>query len=162
MNYFETLETPIGTITLFGNNSYLQRVHFGKRKLEGKKAPSSSPVGLAKKQLKEYFAGKRTKFDVPLSPEGTEFQKKVWKKLKTIPFGKINSYGELAGKLGNPNASRAVGGANNKNPIPLFIPCHRVVGASGDLVGFQPGLAPKRWLLTFEGHKLNKNRINFK
>ncbi len=161
MQYFETLDTPIGTITLFGNNFYLQEVHFKKLKTQAKKAPRKSPVGEAKKQLEEYFKGKRTKFDVSLSPEGTEFQKKVWKSLRKIPFGKLHSYGELAGKIGNPKASRAVGGANNKNPIPLFIPCHRVVGASGDLVGFAPGLAAKRWLLDFEGHNISKNRINF-
>jgi len=162
MQYFDTLETPIGTITLFGNNSYLQEVHFKKIKTDAKKAPIKSPVGLAKKQLAEYFKGKRVVFDVPLSPEGTEFQKKVWKNLQKIPFGKINSYGELADKIGNPKASRAVGGANNKNPIPLFIPCHRIVGASGDLVGFAPGLGAKRWLLDFEGHNIRKNRINFR
>lgn len=160
MEYFESLQTPIGTITLFGTNSYLQEVHFGKKKSKAQRAPSKSVVGKAKKQLEEYFDGKRTTFDVPLSLEGTDFQKSVWKKLKAIPFGKINSYGDVAKKLGKPGASRAVGGANNKNPIPLIIPCHRVVGASGDLVGFAPGLASKRWLLKFEGHKLNRDRVN--
>lgn len=160
MEFYESLLTPIGTITLFGNNSHLREVHFGKRETDAKKAPVKSAVGLAKKQLEEYFSGKRTKFSVPLSLEGTEFQKSVWKKLKTIPFGKLNSYGELAQKLGKPGASRAVGGANNKNPLPLIIPCHRVIGASGDLVGFAPGLASKRWLLKFEGHSLSENQIN--
>jgi methylated-DNA-[protein]-cysteine S-methyltransferase len=159
MEYYESLQTPIGTITLFGSNSYLQEVHFGKKKIKAMKAPTGSPVAIAKKQLQEYFSGKRTKFNVPLSAQGTEFQKSVWKKLKTIPFGKLNSYGDLAKKLGKPGASRAVGGANNKNPIPLIIPCHRVIGASGDLVGFAPGLACKRWLLKFEGHNLTVNRV---
>lgn len=161
MSHYEILSTPIGTITLFGNNSYLQEVHFGKRKLTGEKAPKASPVGMAKRQLDEYFKGKRTKFSVRLSPEGTDFQKSVWKCLKKIPFGKLHSYGELATKLGNPKASRAVGGANNKNPLPLFIPCHRVVGASGHLVGFAPGLKAKRWLLSFEGYKLKENSLDF-
>lgn len=161
MEYFETLKTPIGIITLLGTQSYLQEVHFGKIKTKAEKAPSSSAVSLAKKQLEEYFAGSRLKFDVPLKPKsGTDFQKSVWKKLQKIPFGKINSYGEVAQKVGSPKAARAIGSANNKNPLPLFIPCHRVVGASGDLVGFAPGLAPKRWLLRFEGHSLTENRIN--
>ena len=163
MEHFETLKTPIGIITLLGTQSYLQEVHFGKIKTKAIKAPDKSIVGEAKKQLEEYFAGNRLKFDVPLKPLiGTDFQKSVWKKLQRIPFGKINSYGEIAQKVGSPKAARAIGGANNKNPLPLFIPCHRVVGASGDLVGFAPGLGPKRWLLQFEGHNLEEDRINIK
>jgi methylated-DNA-[protein]-cysteine S-methyltransferase len=162
MEYYEILKTPIGFITLLGTQSYLQEVHFGKIKNSAEPAPASSAVALAKKQLGEYFKGERLKFDVPLSLVGTDFQKNVWKKLQRIPFGKISSYGEVAQKIGSPKAARAIGGANNKNPLPLFIPCHRVVGASGDLVGFAPGLSPKRWLLRFEGHELSNDRINIR
>lgn len=101
-------------------------------------------------QITAYLEGKRTTFDLPLSPVGTEFQKKVWAALLTIPYGKTISYGELASLVGNPKASRAVGMANNRNPIPVIIPCHRVIGANGKLVGYGGGLPIKQKLLTLE------------
>jgi len=101
-------------------------------------------------QLEEYFAGKRKAFDLPLNPQGTEFQKKVWKALQEIPYGKTVSYKDIAEKIGSPKASRAVGGANNKNPISIIIPCHRVIGANGALVGYAGGLDMKRELLELE------------
>jgi methylated-DNA-[protein]-cysteine S-methyltransferase len=104
----------------------------------------------AKNQLEEYFNSKRTKFNLPLSPKGTAFQKKVWDELLKIPYGKTTTYGEIASKIGNKNASRAVGGANNKNPIPIFIPCHRVIGKSGNLTGYALGLDIKEKLLKLE------------
>lgn len=102
------------------------------------------------KQLDEYFAGKRTKFELNISPKGTEFQKKVWKNLLKIPYGKTKSYQEIAEAIGNPNAQRAVGSACNKNPILLIIPCHRVVSKSGKLTGFACGLVVKQKLLNIE------------
>lgn len=103
-----------------------------------------------KMQLEEYFAGKRKNFDLPLAAEGTDFQKKVWNALLEIPYGKTVSYGELAKKLGKPKAARAVGGACNKNPICIIVPCHRVIGANGNLTGYAFGLDFKRKLLQLE------------
>ena len=101
-------------------------------------------------QLAEYLAGKRKKFDVKLAPKGTAFQQKVWKELLKIPYGQTRSYKDLAIAIGKPNAARAVGMALNKNPIPLIIPCHRVIGSNGSLTGFALGLETKRWLLEME------------
>jgi methylated-DNA-[protein]-cysteine S-methyltransferase len=105
----------------------------------------------AREQLEQYFDGQRVSFDLPLAPEGTAFQRRVWQELTTIPFGKAISYGELARRIGNPPASRAVGLANGKNPISIIVPCHRVIGASGKLTGYGGGLDRKEWLLKHEG-----------
>ena len=104
----------------------------------------------AKKQLEEYFDGKRRDFDLPISLHGTDFQKKVWNVLRNIPYGETLSYGEVALRIGNPKASRAVGGANNKNPVMIIVPCHRVIGADGSLTGFGGGLPAKEYLLALE------------
>lgn len=101
-------------------------------------------------ELSEYFAGNRKEFDIPLNPKGTDFQKSVWNALRTIPYGKTMSYGQVAAQIGNPKASRAVGMANNKNPIPILIPCHRVIGANGKLVGYGGGIWMKQKLLELE------------
>lgn len=103
------------------------------------------------KQLEQYFAGKREQFDLPLDATGTAFQQRVWQSLCAIPFGQTASYGQLAASLGNPNASRAVGLANGKNPIAIVVPCHRVIGANGTLTGYAGGLDNKRMLLELEG-----------
>lgn len=110
----------------------------------------TSLIKEALKQINEYFAGRRKIFELPLAPNGTEFQLKVWKALQQIPIGETRSYGEIASIIGNPKASRAVGMANNKNPIPIFIPCHRVIGANGSLVGYAGGLEIKKYLLEKE------------
>lgn len=102
-------------------------------------------------QLDDYFSGKRKTFDVPLDLHGTDFQKCVWRELQKIPFGKTVSYGNIAKKIKNPQAFRAVGNANNKNPIGIIVPCHRVIGANGKLVGYAGGLNKKKWLLKHEG-----------
>jgi methylated-DNA-[protein]-cysteine S-methyltransferase len=102
-------------------------------------------------QLNEYFGGSRTTFDLPLEPSGTDFQLNVWELLRKIPYGVTTSYGELARRLGDPKASRAVGAANGANPIPIIVPCHRVVGSKGELTGFGGGIERKRWLLEHEG-----------
>ena len=109
----------------------------------------------ARRQLTEYFAGVRTAFDLPLDPPGTPFQRQVWDALRTIPYGVTTSYGELARRLGDPRGTRALGAANGKNPIPIIVPCHRVVGARGELTGFGGGLDRKRWLLEHEGALLD-------
>jgi methylated-DNA-[protein]-cysteine S-methyltransferase len=103
------------------------------------------------RQLEEYFAGARRDFDLPMRFAGTDFQRLVWKHLTDIRYGETLSYGELARRIGNPNASRAVGLANGRNPIPILVPCHRVIGADGSLTGYGGGLERKRWLLAHEG-----------
>ncbi len=114
----------------------------------------SGPLAESVRQLREYFAGRRKDFDLPLAPEGTDFQRKVWRKLQEIPYGETISYGELAKRVGNPKASRAVGSANGKNRIPIVIPCHRVIAGDGGLGGFGGGLTTKEKLLALEGKKL--------
>ncbi len=108
------------------------------------------PFAETKRQLTAYFAGELTEFDLPLAPQGTEFQRRVWQELRRIPYGTTLSYGELARRLGSPNASRAVGLANGRNPISIVIPCHRVIGANGKLVGYGGGLSRKDMLLSLE------------
>lgn len=108
-------------------------------------------------QLQEYFRGERTVFELELAPHGTEFQKKVWGELQKIPYGKVESYLDLANRIGNPNACRAVGGANGKNPIAIVIPCHRVIGANGKLTGFTYGLEAKQFLLDLEAKILARS-----
>ncbi|MGN1033111.1 MAG: methylated-DNA--[protein]-cysteine S-methyltransferase, partial [Intestinibacter sp.] len=111
-------------------------------------------------QLKEYIEGQRKQFDLPLNPKGTEFQKRVWRELTKIPYGETRSYKDIAIAVGNEKASRAVGMANNKNPIPIVIPCHRVVGSNKKLVGYAGGLDLKERLLNLEGISLYKNKVN--
>jgi methylated-DNA-[protein]-cysteine S-methyltransferase len=154
MNYC-FLDTPIGTLLIAGDDKALRLISFPKngkpRKPEhGWVESSRGPVGEALRQLREYFAGTRADFDLPLAPEGTGFQRSVWKQLQAIPYGKTISYGELARRVGNPKASRAVGSANGKNPIPIVIPCHRVIAAGGKLGGFGGGLPTKEKLLALE------------
>ena len=122
-----------------------------------KNPESSELLEEAQRQLFSYFAGERTDFDIPLHLHGTEFQMKVWNALRQIPYGETRTYAELAAMVGNPKACRAVGGANNKNPIMIFVPCHRVIGADGSLVGFGGGLYAKRFLLELEAEVAAEN-----
>ncbi len=115
---------------------------------------SPSDLADAVEQLQAYFAGELQRFTLPLAPEGTDFQRTVWQALTDIPYGQTISYGQLAASIGRPSASRAVGGANGKNPIPVIIPCHRVIGSDGSLTGFSGGLSLKRRLLRIEGVEL--------
>ncbi len=112
-------------------------------------------------QLKNYFEGKLQQFELPLSQNGTDFQKRVWKKLQEIPMGKTWSYGKLATELGDPKLIRAVGAANGANPISIIVPCHRVVGANGSLVGYAGGLQRKKWLLGFEANQIAEQTTLF-
>ena len=158
MNY-SLLETPIGTLLIAGDEQAVRRIDFPKDGKPGTPQPewtesARGPVCQAMKQLREYFAGKRADFDLPLAPEGTEFQRTVWRNLQDIPYGETISYGELAKRVGNPKASRAVGAANGQNPIPIVIPCHRVIGANGKLTGFGGGLPTKEALLALETKQL--------
>ncbi len=147
-----TFISPIGALVLTASETALTGVYFPKsRRVEIGRPGDNDVLQAARAQLAEYFARKRTKFDLPLDAGGTEFEQKVWQLLREIPYGSTTSYGDLARRLGDPKEARAVGAANGKNPIPIIVPCHRVVGANGDLTGFGGGLDRKRWLLEHEG-----------
>jgi methylated-DNA-[protein]-cysteine S-methyltransferase len=141
--------SPIGLIEITGNEDGIATVLF----LEGKNNPSAKIHPSLKEciyQLDEYFIGIRKEFGLKLNPQGSEFRKKVWNKLLEVPFGKTNSYLDISLKLGDANATRAVGNANGKNPICIIIPCHRIIGSSGKLVGYSGKLWRKEWLLNHE------------
>lgn len=152
MNYKYTYEMPIGRLVICEEENKITKIYLSNSEenieLEEKETPLIKQV---KEQLMDYFNGKRKKFDFPISMKGTEFQVKVWEALMTIPFGETCSYKEIATKIGNPKASRAVGMANNKNPLLIAVPCHRVIGANGSLVGYACGLNVKENLLRLEG-----------
>jgi methylated-DNA-[protein]-cysteine S-methyltransferase len=145
-----TMPSPVGVLRLYAASDGLVGLY-----LPAQAAPTAverrvDVLGRAVAQLTEYFAGHRHAFDLPLAPHGTRFQVLVWEALTRILLGETRSYGELARSLGRPLASRAVGAANGKNPISIIVPCHRLIGSSGDLTGYAGGLAAKRWLLDHE------------
>lgn len=142
-------KTPIGTAKIEGNENGIQSIIVVDEKLE---TSSNIPASLKKcvQQLDEYFSGTRTAFDLKLNPQGTNFQQQVWNELQQISFGKTRTYLEQSKKLGNPKAIRAVAAANGKNPIWIVIPCHRVIGSDGSLIGYAGGLWRKKWLLAHE------------
>jgi methylated-DNA-[protein]-cysteine S-methyltransferase len=152
--YYCETDSPIGTLLLVGGMQRLSAIHFqsGPHPLtvRAQWIPSRQPFELVVRQLQEYFAGARRQFEVPLVPTGTAFQRAVWQELTRIPFGASTSYGEIARRIGQPLASRAVGRANGANPWPIIVPCHRVIGANRSLTGFGGGLAIKRRLLLLE------------
>jgi methylated-DNA-[protein]-cysteine S-methyltransferase len=151
----KTLDTEIGALRLVADDDALVAVdlptyrHGGAH--EARRVARHDVLDHAARELGEYFAGRRRTFTTPLRPDGTEFQREVWDALLGIPFGETCSYGAIAKKLGRPRAVRAVGAANGRNPLPIIVPCHRVIGASGALVGYGGGLDVKRWLLRHEG-----------
>jgi methylated-DNA-[protein]-cysteine S-methyltransferase len=149
-----TVDSPVGPLTLVAHDDVLSGLYMtGQRHRPAQDAfgpEDPSPFGDVIVQLAEYFAGTRTAFDLPLDPIGTPFQRTVWRALGEIPYGETVTYGELAQRLGRPSAARAVGLANGRNPIGIIVPCHRVVGANGDLTGYGGGLERKRQLLDFE------------
>ena len=153
MNYCYA-ESPLGPLLLAGRSEGLHVVGFpegtGRREVEPDWIEDSQPFRTVAAQIEAYFAGERFKFQCPLSPSGTAFQLKVWGALQRIPYGETISYGELASRIGNPKASRAVGAAVGSNPIPIVVPCHRVIGKSGSLTGFGGGLPAKKMLLELE------------
>jgi len=163
MSYvFKLVDSPVGTLTLVANGSKLTAILWEENlptrvRLGSMVADEDNVVLLeTERQLKQYFAGTRTRFDVPLEFTGTDFQKQVWQALLTIPFGETRSYRDIAEQIGNVKAVRAVGAANGRNPISIIAPCHRVIGASGDLTGFAGGLKAKEMLLLLEGHELQQ------
>ncbi len=158
-NYFSYLQSPLGPLLLAGDGNSLSLLGFpdGKasRRHETGWVEDDQKFQAAREQLQAYFAGELTRFSLTLAPCGTDFQLRVWQALRKIPYGQTRTYGEIAQGIGNPAASRAVGAANGKNPIPIIVPCHRVIGASGKLVGFGGGLDAKQTLLAIERRTLN-------
>jgi len=152
--HYTYMDSPIGRLLLAGDRDRLQLVGFPSgAKARGADSGwhrSDERFTVVKRQLTEYFAGKRRDFDLPLAPETTEFQGQVLAALQEIPYGETRSYLDIARRIGKPKAVRAVGGANGNNPIPIIIPCHRVVGANGALTGFGGGIETKRFLLDLE------------
>lgn len=152
--YYTYLDSPIGPICVEGDGDFVTGLHMPQhRHWEGPNATwqqSDSSFKAVRQQLTEYFAGERQQFEVPMKSTGTPFQLRVWEELSRIPFGVTISYAELAQRVGNPSASRAVGSANGRNPISIIVPCHRVIGANGKLTGYGGGLDKKEWLLDWE------------
>lgn len=155
MIYYDYLDTQLGILEIVFDEEYILGVGFVNQK---QKASPSTLSKQAVKELGEYFEGKRKTFSLPLNMQGTEFQKQVWRALQDIPYGQTCSYKDIAVKIGKPNASRAVGQANNKNPLSILVPCHRVIGALGNLVGYGGGLNRKEWLLEMEKGILEKDK----
>jgi methylated-DNA-[protein]-cysteine S-methyltransferase len=169
-SFYKTVSSPVGELTLVCSAGSLLAVLWEDEPLDqtgvGESEPGNDhPLLLeAAKQLGGYFAGKRRRFDLPL-PEtlpGTPFQRRVWSAMRLIPYGQTLSYGELAHRIGSPAACRAVGGACGKNPLPIIIPCHRVIGQSGGLTGFGGGLEKKRYLLALEKSPLKRGEKKMK
>ncbi len=152
---YRYIESPIGRLLLAGTERALRRIEFA----TGKGARGPRPewrqdrrgFAAAVSQLSEYFAGRRRNFELLLDPVGTEFQQRTWSALRQIPYGATSSYGDVARAIGKPNAVRAVGAANGRNPLPIVVPCHRVIGSDGSLTGFGGGIEIKRTLLQLEG-----------
>ena len=151
---YTTVESPIGELLLVGDGERLCGLHMQ----EGRKPvtiganwrEASAPFAAVTTQLREYFAGQRSEFDVPLTLAGTPFERRVWELLREIPYGETTTYGEIARQIGKPSAARAVGLANGRNPIAVIVPCHRVIGSDGSLTGYGGGLERKRMLLDLE------------
>jgi methylated-DNA-[protein]-cysteine S-methyltransferase len=164
LTHVSILSSPVGPLRLAATNEGLVGIYFSPfthgpseremsawREDDGGAGAASRSLTATRAQLTEYFAGTRTAFDLPLAPRGTPFQLEVWMALRAIPYGEVISYGELARRVGDPKASRAVGAANGRNPLSIVVPCHRVIGSGGALTGFGGGIENKRWLLTHEG-----------
>lgn len=152
--HYDEMDSPVGTLRLVADDAGLREIWFEHERHPKQADPgwvrAKAPLRFARTQLDEYFAGERQHFDLPLHPLGTPFQLTVWEELRRIPYGQTISYGELARRIGKPKAMRAVGAANGRNPLPIVVPCHRVIGADGSLTGFGGGLFIKRHLLLLE------------
>jgi methylated-DNA-[protein]-cysteine S-methyltransferase len=156
--FYTTYESPVGQLLLVGDGEHLHQVHFENGKRAAQTLPewkeSRRPFEEVLRQLKAYFRGEREEFEISLAMEGTGFQRTVWEELRRIPYGETISYGQLAERIGKPRAVRAVGAANGSNPIPIIVPCHRVIGSNGSLTGFGGGLPTKKKLLELENRQL--------
>jgi methylated-DNA-[protein]-cysteine S-methyltransferase len=153
--WFDEFESPVGLLTIAADAQGLRHIRFISERhpisRDSDWKRDADALREAREQLQSYFAGERRSFDLRLHPVGTAFQLKVWKALADIPFGSTASYGEVAKRIGEPGAVRAVGAANGRNPLPIVLPCHRVIGADGSLTGFGGGLPVKQFLLELEG-----------
>jgi len=148
-----TVSTPIGDLQLVSDGQSLVKIAFpGQYQQAEGDSKEDAVLAKAAKQLGEFFDGQRRHFDLPLAPAGTQFQREVWTQLAKIPYGEVRSYRDIAAEIGRPAAVRAVGAANGRNPLPIVVPCHRVIGADGSLTGFAGGLERKRQLLVLEGY----------
>ena len=154
MSYYDHIDSPIGPLLLVSDGAGLVEIGLPRRGAAAPPPPdaeqSKSKLHAAARQLDEYFAGRRRQFDLPLHPSGTPFQLEVWGALLAIPYGETVSYADIARRIRRPRAVRAVGAANGANPLAIIVPCHRVIGSHGDLVGYGGGLPLKRWLLAHE------------
>jgi methylated-DNA-[protein]-cysteine S-methyltransferase len=156
MRYYDTFDSPYGALLLAASEKGLCGVYFDRQKHSPKRgrdwrhAPENPHLARAKRQLAEYFAGKRRDFDLELDPAGSSFQKRVWSAISRVPYGETITYGELARRSGFPAGARAAGAATGRNPIGIIVPCHRIVGANGSLTGYAAGLPRKRALLALE------------
>ena len=159
MTAYDTVDSPIGELLLTADGGALTRLYMSPFDVEP--AWEHDPAALAEpaRQLREYFAGERTEFELSLDAAGTEFQRRVWERLVAIPYGETTTYGELALELGDPRKVRAVGMANGRNPISIIVPCHRVIGADGTLTGYAGGLWRKQWLLDHERRITGKTLV---
>jgi len=157
-NYFKTMDSPIGVLMLGSDEWELKSISFDAEYLENE---SNIPEILiaAQKQLEEYFSGSRQVFDLQINPEGTEFQISVWTQVSAVCYGATKSYVEIAREVKSRDSSRAVGMANGKNPLPIIIPCHRIIGHNGKLTGYAGGLERKKWLLLHEQNHSVINRL---
>jgi methylated-DNA-[protein]-cysteine S-methyltransferase len=157
--YYTTITSPLGELLAQSDGELFTGLYLPDHK--GGPQPTvtwqmaDAPFAALRDQLAEYFAGERQEFDVPIRLSGTPFQQRVWRELERIPYGATITYAELARRIGSPTASRAVGAANGRNPISILVPCHRVVGASGELTGYAGGVAQKQWLLAMEREAAN-------
>ncbi len=150
MKYIKNMNTKIGMITIIEEENQIIAIEINKKREEECIKKDTLLLKETEKQLMEYLEGKRREFNVPLNPKGTKFMKAVWTDLQDIPYGEVRTYKQIAEKVGNPKAARAVGMANHRNPIPIMIPCHRVIGSNGKLVGYALGMEKKRYLLEWE------------
>ncbi|KAF1721034.1 methylated-DNA--[protein]-cysteine S-methyltransferase [Pseudoxanthomonas wuyuanensis] len=156
MIFHQRIDSPVGPLLLAADDEGLRLIEFHSPRhpmaqLDQWQQGDHPLLQAAHAQLQEYFAGERQDFDLPLAPQGTDFQRKVWHMLASIPYGQTISYAQLAQWVGKPTATRAVGAANGRNPLPIVLPCHRVIGADGSLTGFGGGLPTKHYLLKLEG-----------
>lgn len=163
MSWSRTIPSPLGSIRLEASALGLRALTLGAADAPAREDDMPTAAGLAldlaEAQLERYFEGGRTAFTVALDPDGTPWQRRVWQALRAIRFGQAVSYGEIAAKLGKPGASRAVGTANGANPLPIIVPCHRVIASGGGLGGYSGGLDRKRWLLRHEGIQIVSGRV---
>jgi methylated-DNA-[protein]-cysteine S-methyltransferase len=165
--YFKRTQTPVGEITIYATNRAVTGLFLGKhnkkslrRRFECTREKDNVVLLMAQKQLKAYFAGRLKIFTVPVEISGTDFQKAVWQALRVIGYGELRTYADVAESIGNRKACRAVGGAIGSNPVPIIIPCHRVIGSDATLTGFGGGLPTKQYLLETEGHRIKNLKID--